>query len=424
VKFTGATSGGNSGLYSVNGNLGVGTPTPFLQLSVGPVDDDSGFETNSDGNLSVFTNAIERMRINENGNVGIGTETPLNKLTVRVLGQGISDESEDGSIRVGTYSDNTFGAYLQTHSNHDLKFSTNNGAVQAILTTGGNFGVGTETPGSRFTAVGPGSAGTTATIRGETNGTGGGTETNAPTGVLGVVNSTNGGSWSAGVRGINNSNQFAGVGVLGYTFGSGSGIVGIGGRSLEGVGEFINFGPGTFTGLLSKGGGSFKIDHPLDPENKYLYHSFVESPDMMNIYNGNVVTDNEGRAVVTMPDWFEPLNRDFRYQLTAIGSFAQVMIERKIENGQFVIRSSEPGVEISWQVTGIRHDKFANANRIEVEVEKPADEKGRYLHPELYGKSKDLQAPIPSGPISENPTRLAPTPTTENEGIKKSTPEK
>src|SRR5262245_8440898 len=35
------------------------------------------------------------------------------------------------------------------------------------------------------------------------------------------------------------------------------------------------------TGNLAKGGGSFKIDHPLDPENKYLYHSFIESPDMM-----------------------------------------------------------------------------------------------------------------------------------------------
>src|SRR6202023_673525 len=68
-------------------------------------------------------------------------------------------------------------------------------------------------------------------------------------------------------------------------------------------------------GTLSKAAGSFKIDHPLDPENKYLYHSFVESPDMMNIYNGNVVLDANGQAIVQMPDWFEALNQDFRYQL-------------------------------------------------------------------------------------------------------------
>ena len=40
----------------------------------------------------------------------------------------------------------------------------------------------------------------------------------------------------------------------------------------------------------------FVIDHPLDPANKYLYHASVESPDVMNIYNGNVVTDANGRA--------------------------------------------------------------------------------------------------------------------------------
>ncbi|MGH9844628.1 MAG: hypothetical protein ACREEM_38400 [Blastocatellia bacterium] len=70
-------------------------------------------------------------------------------------------------------------------------------------------------------------------------------------------------------------------------------------------------------GTLSKGGGSFKIDHPLDPENKYLYHSFVESPDMMNIYNGVVTLDETGQAEVELPDYFSALNRDFRYQFTA-----------------------------------------------------------------------------------------------------------
>ena len=85
-------------------------------------------------------------------------------------------------------------------------------------------------------------------------------------------------------------------------------------------------------GTLSKGGGSFKIDHPLDPANKYLYHSFVESPDMMNIYNGNITTDASGEAVVELPEWFETLNRDFRYQLTVIGQFAQAIVAGKVAN--------------------------------------------------------------------------------------------
>src|ERR1035437_10514950 len=83
-------------------------------------------------------------------------------------------------------------------------------------------------------------------------------------------------------------------------------------------------------GNLSKGGGSFKIDHPLDPANKYLYHSFVESPDMMNVYNGNVVTDATGEAIVPLPEWFETLNRDFRYQLPVIGQFAQAIVTGEV----------------------------------------------------------------------------------------------
>ena len=74
------------------------------------------------------------------------------------------------------------------------------------------------------------------------------------------------------------------------------------------------------TGNLEKAGGSFKIDHPLDPANKYLCHSFVESPDMKNVYDGIVVLDRKGKAEIELPDWFGALNKDFRYQLTAIGA--------------------------------------------------------------------------------------------------------
>ena len=143
-------------------------------------------------------------------------------------------------------------------------------------------------------------------------------------------------------------------------------------------------------GTLSKGGGSFKIDHPLDPANRYLYHSFVESPDMMNIYNGNAVTDERGFATVELPEWFEALNRDFRYQLTVIGEFAQAIVAQKIEDGRFVIRTDKPKVEVSWQVTGIRHDAFAEANRIPVEEDKPDDEAGFYLHPEAHSQPREL----------------------------------
>jgi hypothetical protein len=139
------------------------------------------------------------------------------------------------------------------------------------------------------------------------------------------------------------------------------------------------------TGTLTKGAGAFKIDHPLDPQNKFLYHSFVESPDMMNIYNGNIVTDASGYATVILPDWFEALNKDFRYQLTVIGDFAQAIVSQKVQNNQFTIRTDKPSVEVSWQVTGIRHDTFAEKNRIPVEENKKGDEVGKYIYPDAFG---------------------------------------
>jgi hypothetical protein len=133
----------------------------------------------------------------------------------------------------------------------------------------------------------------------------------------------------------------------------------------------------------------FKIDHPLDPANKYLYHTSVESPDMMNIYNGTVVLDAKGEAEIKLPDWFEALNRDFRYQLSCIGGFAPVYIAREIENNTFRIAGGTSGLKVSWQVTGIRHDAYAEAHPSPVEVQKPAVERGHYLHPELFGASQD-----------------------------------
>lgn len=134
---------------------------------------------------------------------------------------------------------------------------------------------------------------------------------------------------------------------------------------------------------------SIQLDHPLYPEDKYLQHSLVESPDMMSVYNGNVMLDADGEAQVELPAYFEALNKDFRYQLTCIGGFAPVYVAQKISGNQFTIAGGEPGMEVSWQVTGIRNDPFAEANRIQVEVDKPIKAQGKYLHPEAYGLGKE-----------------------------------
>jgi hypothetical protein len=165
---------------------------------------------------------------------------------------------------------------------------------------------------------------------------------------------------------------------------------GVYGESVTGLAGYF-LGDVQVIGNLAKGGGSFKIDHPLDPANKYLYHSFVESPDMMNVYNGNVTTDDKGEATVQLPDYFEALNRDFRYQLTTIGQHADAWVAAKISDNRFTIATDKPHVEVSWQVTGIRHDPYANANRIPVEQDKPVYDQGKYLHPTEWGQPTSLR---------------------------------
>ncbi len=136
------------------------------------------------------------------------------------------------------------------------------------------------------------------------------------------------------------------------------------------------------TGSISKGSGSFVIDHPLDPKNKLLYHSFVESPDVKNIYDGIATVGAAGDVRVQLPSYFMALNKDVRYLLTPIGTARTgLFIKSPVENNAFSI-GGVPGTRVSWQVTGIRKDKYILDNPIIVEVEKSTTtpvNKGEYI---------------------------------------------
>ncbi|MCX4821034.1 hypothetical protein OG883_14145 [Streptomyces sp. NBC_01142] len=186
-----------------------------------------------------------------------------------------------------------------------------------------------------------------------------------------------------------------------------SGVTGIIGRGSWMAGWFE--GDVAVRGTLHKNGGGFRIDHPLDPANRYLSHSFVESPDMKNFYDGTVVTNEEGAATVRLPDYFEALNRDFRYQLTPINPIgaAHAWVSREIQGHAFRIRTNQPRVKVSWQVTGVRQDAWANDHRINVEEDKPAEALDLYLYPEGHGR------PASSNMGQFVADRLAPSPEEE-----------
>ncbi|HLQ51069.1 MAG TPA: hypothetical protein VK129_06190 [Terriglobales bacterium] len=159
------------------------------------------------------------------------------------------------------------------------------------------------------------------------------------------------------------------------------------------------FGTASIGGSLQVGGSlgvvgtkNFRIDHPLAPAEKYLVHASIESSEVMDLYSGNVVLDRKGEAWVQLPDWFEALNQDFRYALTAIGAPGpNLYIAREIQDHRFKIAGGKPLSKVSWQVTGVRHDAYMAAHPMQVEEDK-GTLRGTYLHPELFGQPPSKQA--------------------------------
>ena len=358
-----------------------------------------------------------------NGSVGIGTTNPLAGLDVRwnssfggaILAKIQTANSDAGAV-TGITQGNIVGAA---------------GVVGAATDTGAGVTYGILGQNANTGQFGAGVYGWSTATSGPTRGTVGEADSPNGTGVWGfaVGPSKTGsgiGCCPVGVWGDTSSNAGGAAGLVGTADdgraiylenNSPSGVPtafikqdASGVPALVTIGDTNITGNLTVTGNVSKGSGSFKIDHPLDPANKYLYHSFVESPDMMNVYNGNVTTNKRGVAVVVMPDYFEALNRDFRYQLTPIGRFAQAIVAMEVSHGRFMIKTSRPGVKVSWQVTGIRHDAYADAHRIQVEEKKPLQERGKYLHPELFGAPQEKAVGYSAPPPTETvPTRVAST---------------
>jgi hypothetical protein len=280
---------------------------------------------------------------------------------------------------------------------------TNSGSGRGIRGVG-DEGVAGESPGNNGIGV-HGIANNGADASGVWGGTTSGfgvvgqrtTTTNSGAGVLGLQGSP-ANFYIAGVAG--SSSIANGNGVTGYS--DGANATGVYGRADNGAdaygvwGQSANGFAGYFTGKVNVTGAftaankQFKIDHPLDPTNKYLYHTSVESPDMKNIYDGVVALDANGAAVVELPAYFQALNQDFRYQLTCIGGFAPIYIDQEIQANRFRIAGGKPGMKVSWQVTGIRHDAYAEQHRAPVEEDKPAAQRGTYLQPAAYGQPATL----------------------------------
>jgi hypothetical protein len=228
-------------------------------------------------------------------------------------------------------------------------------------------------------------------------------------GVLGVSSGGNGvegqtASKYAATVGENTGTVGDGIGGIACNCSTGAAaIVGKGELAADFVGKVQVMGDFLVTGKKE-----FHIDHPLDPANKYLNHFAIESNEVLDTYSGNVTTDGGGTATVTLPNYFQALNTNFRYQLTVIGQFAQAIVSEEIQNNQFVIKTDKPSVKISWQVTGVRSDASVKAHPVPVEEDKSEQERGYYLTPEAFGQPEEMSiAWLHHGPLMSEAKKLS-----------------
>jgi hypothetical protein len=209
-----------------------------------------------------------------------------------------------------------------------------------------------------------------------------------------------------GVVGISDAN----AGVTGSAssgdgvFGESSSGYGVHGRSDSGDGVFgeasaanksgvyaVNTNPAGYAGYFSgnvqingnlnvSGTKNFYVDHPFEP-GRVLVHAAMESSEVLNVYSGNVVLDNGGTAEVELPAWFEAINVDFRYQLTAVGAAAPGLhVAVEVAENRFRIAGGPAGLKVSWEVTAVRNDRFMREHPFEAARE-ALEERGTHLAP-------------------------------------------
>lgn len=292
----------------------------------------------------------------------------------------------------------------------------------AVMPTGASVGVS----GVSNSTLGTGVFGHAPATTGSTTGVYGLSVSSAGTGVFGTNTSATGST--VGLRGYAYSDF--GAGVFGNAFGQTGPATGVTGQSFSDAGYGVHGRTTSPTGTTyavsgyaasptgwalyafgdvgASGVKPFRIDYPTDPENKYLLHFAAESPFPQNFYSGNVVTDKDGYAWVQLPDYFDDVNTNLKYQLTVVDDsdtdgFVQVKVSKKAQGNRFQIRSSNPHIEVSWRVEADRNDRYVIRRRPKDVVEKVGIERGTYQHPELYGQPAEKGINFGRAPSTEAP---------------------
>jgi len=418
------------GGYALDSNTTGGDNTAVGDLAL--VENTTGFNNTANGSSALYSNTLGSGNTAVGGNALTANTTGINSTAVgwaamqsettggssAALGYEALGSDTTGccntAVGVQALNNNTTGSFL-TAVGYDAT-SSSSAVVNNATALGANSIVGQSNslilgqttdgkPGASFVNVGIGTATPRTTLE---------VAVNAPNALGPVLTLTNSGTGGSAID-FNTSQPAAdsiytpSARIVAYNS-AGSNQIAFQSRSGEGMQK--NLVVSDDGSVYVPGTAGLRINHPLDPGNKYLVHSSVESSEMMNIYSGNVTTDELGLATVTLPNWFEAENTDFRYQLTVIGQFAQAIVRDKIANGQFRIMTNASHVEVSWQITAVRQDAYAKAHPLEVEQLKPAGERAGASHPEFGqpASAVDRTFDHPAPPEPKMPETAVPAP--------------
>ncbi|MFK7760435.1 MAG: hypothetical protein AB8C13_10895, partial [Phycisphaerales bacterium] len=367
--------------------IGHNAPTSLLHLRGGDATlqadttdlGQSIFFQRPDGNILTRLRVVQgNSTFNTDFRISQGDTSNPGSLIDQII---IRDRVEDDLTRIGI-GDHVPSAHLDVRSN---------GITQQTIRA-----VHSASEGSAITIQAENAAVNGTAIYGYAEGT-----VATSTGVYGEAQSSSG----RGVYGRNTAPFGPAYGVFGESTGNfGTGVIGVT-NSGTGTGYGVygssananpsNYGVFSNGNLGSSGFKTFRIDHPLDPANKYLQHYSSEGPEPINEYSGNVYLDETGGAWVTLPAYFETINTDFRYDLTPIGASAPgLYIAQEVQSNTFRIEGGKPGLKVSWEVKARRFDPYARTYSTQAVVEKQGREVGRYLQPQLFGEpmSKSMNA--------------------------------
>jgi len=413
-------SGAN--VFNTNaGNVGIGTNAPvaalqvqsstagagdntatFVAPAIGPYASHVHWGTTGDWYIRSAAATGKVVLQDFGGTVGIGTQSPQAKLHLYDPANSVSHKIQtgagtnawsrvefangDGLWSIGTsrnFNGNEFYFYREGSPNIAFAVQPNGGVTSESFAQGGRGVSGV----NRHVNGGTGVYGEVHSA--QTDDSAGVLGRNFATNGNGVIGEANTGTAAYGVAGLATQGYgvygFGAIGVYGVSPNpSGWGVYSVGDM---GVTEDLI----VVKDLSVVGTKDFRIDHPHDPENKYLHHHCAEGPEPLNIYRGTVQLDANGEAKIDLPHYFEDINKDFSYVLTAVGApMPNLHVGEEIVNNRFRVAGGPPGGRVCWEVKGMRNDLYMRQHGNRVEVDKPAHERGKYQRPELYGKPEEM----------------------------------